>query len=147
MESLNGGKKVKTMQLFHGTRSTNPEEIYRDKEESFNINYSSDNNLLGKGIYFAEKSEYSNSYRYSEVVSQGKIFGLGASNLFSMFLCEVLVGESQKCLQHNGAIKDTAYRDPTNKIKFESMTDFLNNSNIFVVYKSRRAYPLYLIKY
>jgi hypothetical protein len=27
------------------------------------------------------------------------------------------------------------------------MTDFLNNSNVFVVYKSKRAYPLYLIKY
>ena len=57
-------RPVKTMRLFHGTRKTNPEEIYRDKEESFNINYSSDNNLLGKGIYFAEKSEYSNDYRY-----------------------------------------------------------------------------------
>jgi len=41
------------MQLFHGTRATNPEEIFKDKEESFNINYSSDNNLLGRGIYFA----------------------------------------------------------------------------------------------
>jgi hypothetical protein len=27
------------------------------------------------------------------------------------------------------------------------MTDFLNNSNVFVVYKNRRAYPSYLIKY
>lgn len=64
-----------------------------------------------------------------------------------MFLCEVLVGDSHKCPGHNGAIKDTAYKDPVNKIKYESMTDYLNNSNIFVVYKSRRAYPLYLIKY
>lgn len=103
--------------------------------------------MLGKGIYFAEKSEYSNNYRYTEVVNTGNIFGMGAHNLYSMFLCEVLVGESQKCLQHNGAIKDTTYRDVNNKIKYESMTDFLQNSNIFVVYKSRRAYPLYLIKY
>jgi hypothetical protein len=64
-----------------------------------------------------------------------------------MFLCEVYVGESQKCLKHDGAIKDTSFRDPTQKIRFESMTDFLANSNIYVVYKSRRAYPLYLIKY
>ncbi len=27
------------------------------------------------------------------------------------------------------------------------MTDYLNNSNVFVVYKNKRAYPLYLIKY
>lgn len=134
------------MRLFHGTRNTNPEEIYRDKEESFNINYSSDNNLLGKGIYFAEKSEYSNNYRYIEA-TKGTIFGIGASSTHSMFLCEVLVGESEKCPGHNGQIKDTSLKNLQEKIKYESMTDFLNNSNIFVVYKSRRAYPLYLIKY
>lgn len=82
-------------------------------------------------------------------MNTGNILGIvyGAANLYSMFLCEVLVGESQKCPGHSGGIKDTAYKDPLNKIKYESMTDYLNNSNIFVVYKSRRAYPLYLIKY
>ncbi len=44
------------MKLFHGTSSTDPENIYGDKQEGFNINYTSDRNLLGKGIYFAEKS-------------------------------------------------------------------------------------------
>lgn len=78
------------MELFHGTRATNPEDIYKDKEESFNINYSSDNNLLGKGIYFAEKSEYSNSYRYTEKAAN---FLFGGS-IHSMFLCEVYVGQS-----------------------------------------------------
>jgi hypothetical protein len=53
LKNVNGGTAVKKMELFHGTRSTNPEEIYKDKEESFNINYSSDSNLLGRGIYFA----------------------------------------------------------------------------------------------
>jgi hypothetical protein len=52
-----------------------------------------------------------------------------------------------KCPKHNGAIKDTDYKDKIKKIKYESMTDFLINSNIYVVYKSRRAYPLYLIMY
>ena len=65
LKTYNGGQMVKKMELFHGTRNTNPEEIYKDKEESFNINYSSDSNLLGRGIYFAEKSEYSNDYRYT----------------------------------------------------------------------------------
>lgn len=64
-----------------------------------------------------------------------------------MFLCEVLVGESEKCAGHNGQIKDTKFKNMQEKIKYESMTDFLDNSNIYVVYKSRRAYPLYLIKY
>ena len=64
-----------------------------------------------------------------------------------MFLCEVLVGESEKCPGHSGSIKDTSFKNHQEKIKYESMTDFLNSSNIFVVYQSRRAYPLYLIKY
>lgn len=64
-----------------------------------------------------------------------------------MFLCDVYVGDSQKCLKHDGNIKDTLFKDNVKKLRYESMTDYLNNSNIFVVYKSRRAYPLYLIKY
>ena len=52
LEGLSG-RPIKKMRLFHGTRGTEPETIYRDKEEAFNINYSSDNNLLGRGIYFA----------------------------------------------------------------------------------------------
>jgi hypothetical protein len=44
------------MNLFHGTRGTDPSLIYGDKEEAFNINYTSENNLLGKGIYFAARS-------------------------------------------------------------------------------------------
>ena len=82
------------MKLFHGTGTTTPETIYRDKEEAFNINYSSDNNLLGRGIYFAEKSEYSNSYVFSEVDKNTGIFGLGSSTVKSMFMCEVMVGYS-----------------------------------------------------
>ena len=96
MKNLNGGVPVKKMELFHGTRDTNPEEIYKDKEESFNINYSSDSNLLGRGIYFAEKAEYSNSYRYTEQVDNKGVIPIfnKKTNLYSMFLCEVYVGES-----------------------------------------------------
>jgi len=38
-------------------------------------------------------------------------------------------------------------KDPIKRIRYESMTDFLSGSNVFVVYKNRRAYPNYLIKY
>ena len=64
-----------------------------------------------------------------------------------MFMCEVMVGESEKCVQQSSSIKDTSYRDVKSKIRYESMMSYLNNSNVYVVYKSRRAYPLYLIKY
>ena len=64
-----------------------------------------------------------------------------------MFYCEVLVGDSQKCPNHSGAIKDTGYKNEAQQLRYESMTDFLDNSNVYVVYKGKRAYPLYLIKY
>lgn len=64
-----------------------------------------------------------------------------------MFYCRVLVGDSEKCPGHSGSIRDTGYKNQAKGIRYESMTDFLQGSNVFVVYKNRRAYPLYLIKY
>lgn len=52
------------MLLYHGTRTTDPKMLYEDKEECFNVNYTSENNLLGKGIYFAQNSEYSVGYSH-----------------------------------------------------------------------------------
>lgn len=78
---MNKNKRPKEMMLFHGTKYTDPRIIWEDKEEGFNINYSADSNLLGRGIYFAEKSEYSMGYMHPEPLSMG-----------SMFLCKVIVG-------------------------------------------------------
>jgi hypothetical protein len=47
------GKTPKEMKLFHGTGKTPSDIIWADKEDGFNINYSSDSNMLGRGIYFA----------------------------------------------------------------------------------------------
>ena len=77
------------MMLYHGTRQTNPEVIYSDKEESFNINYSSDANLLGKGIYFAEESNYSKNYSFLK--EDKKSLG-GTLKTYQMLYCKVLVG-------------------------------------------------------
>jgi len=71
----------------------------------------------------------------------------GNKGILSMFYCQVLVGESQKCVKQSNDYRDTEFKDPVNRIRYESMTAFLNNSNVFVVYKNRRAYPHYLIKY
>ena len=123
--------------LFHGTSKTDPRLIYQDREQTFNINYTSSNNYLGKGIYFAEKSEYSHSYSYAE----------NGNNQKSMFYCLVLVGDSQNITKKQSDRKDTDYKDLKNKIRYESTTTFLNGSKIYAVYKNRRAYPLYLITY
>lgn len=64
-----------------------------------------------------------------------------------MFYCRVLVGDSQKCPKLHENYRDTYFKDEVNRIRYESMTAFLNGSNVFVVYKNRRAYPSYLIKF
>ena len=132
------------MLLFHGTGKTDPKIIYEDNEQCFNINYSDKNNLLGRGIYFAERSEYSaNGYAFVETQNEKE-----EERIYSMLYCEVLVGNSKKWEgQRDGNFKDTPFKDEQKKLRYESMTDFLEGSNIYVVYKSKRAYPLYLIKY
>lgn len=44
-------------------------------------------------------------------------------------------------------MKDTAFKDINKKLRYQSATMFSGNSNIYAVYKNRRAYPNYLIKY
>lgn len=46
------------------------------------------------------------------------IFGSDKINTFSMFLCEVYVGQSEKCRKHDGGIKDTSIRDVAKKIRY-----------------------------
>ena len=67
-----------------------------------------------------------------------------------MFYCAVLVGDSQNIADvtpTSRSMKDTDFKDTVNKIRYESSTMFSNGSQIYAVYKNRRAYPLYLIKY
>ena len=67
-----------------------------------------------------------------------------------MFYCAVLIGDSQKVPDVSTAsqsMKDTEFKDKINKIRYESSTMFSGGSQIYAVYKNRRAYPLYLIKY
>lgn len=126
------------MLLFHGTSTCEPSLIYADKEEAFNINYSSSTNLFGRGIYFAKEAMYSHS-GYAHTISPNK---------YCLLYCRVLVGESQNIPAPSEDCRkmiDTEFRDPVNKIKYESVKSNLKNSDIYIVYKSRRAYPEYLI--
>lgn len=56
LEKLNGGKTIKEMLLYHGTRTMDPSLITADKEITFNINYSADKNYMGRATYFAERA-------------------------------------------------------------------------------------------
>ena len=104
---------------------------------------------MGKGTYFAEKSEYSHNYAHvTQDVGMLRVLGGGFSH--EMFYCTVITGDSQKILNVDStsmAMKDTDYKNKEKKIRYESSTTFTNGSTIYAVYKNRRAYPMYLIKY
>jgi hypothetical protein len=49
--------KPRCLRLWHGTSKTEPSLLY--EKEGFNIAYSDDNGLWGRGLYFAVNANYS----------------------------------------------------------------------------------------
>ena len=49
--------------LFHGTRLTQPQIIYSG-EDGLDIRYANNGGAYGPGIYFANNSNYSNTYAF-----------------------------------------------------------------------------------
>jgi hypothetical protein len=47
----------------------------------------------------------------------------------------------------NAAVKDTELKDKAKGLRYESMLGKHPISDIYVVYKDKRAYPAYLIKF
>jgi hypothetical protein len=52
--------------MWHGTGGLDPKIVY--SKDGLNINYSSDKNRYGKGLYFAKDANYSCSPRFSYAV-------------------------------------------------------------------------------
>ena len=48
-------------ELWHGTRKTEPEALYKKKKVAFDMRYC-DRGLWGQGAYFAEDARYSKTY-------------------------------------------------------------------------------------
>lgn len=72
--------------LFHGTRETTPITLI-GSEEGFDMRFSNEG-LWGRGIYFADRAEYSNKYAYHLPYAHRK--------LKQIFLAKVLVGKPYK---------------------------------------------------
>jgi len=56
------GEEPKIAEMYHGTRSTPPELIYKS-EEGFDMRYSAQG-MWGHANYFAKNSSYSNGYAH-----------------------------------------------------------------------------------
>jgi hypothetical protein len=60
------------MQLYHGTKTTDPLTICND-DEGFDIRFSA-NGIWGQAVYFAVNSIYSDGYAYNIANSTKQMF-------------------------------------------------------------------------
>lgn len=117
--------------LFHGTKNTNPELIYKS-ESGLDMRFSH-NGMYGKGIYFAENSSYSNGYAHFCNTSSHK----------QMFLSLVLVGDSIGLQPGNYNVPPLKNGSQTER--FDSIRN--DQDKHYVIYENARCYPGYLINY
>ena len=133
IEEKNGGASNEK-DLFHGTRSNMPKEIY-DYEEGFDMRYSAQG-MWGQANYFAVNASYSNNYAHTN----------GAKK--ELFLVKVLTGASYECAP------DNSLRMPPKKCtsgaqlgqsNYDTVTGITNGSRVYMTYDNQKAYPAYLI--
>ena len=114
--------------LFHGTKGTNPSNVYLS-EEGFDLRFSNCNCLWGRGIYFSNTASYSQDYAHQ--TTQGR----------QLLLAYVITGQSVTLPQNKALIAPPFL---TTNVRYDSVT---NGTNIYVVYTNYKAYPAYIITY
>ena len=128
---------INEMQLFHGTRSNDPNKIY-NSEEGFDMRYC-DSGMWGKANYFAVNATYSDNYAHTCITGRKK-----------MFLVSVLTGESYEC-QPDSRLRMPPEKQSTTsaeiQLRYDTVTGNTNGSKIYMTYDNLKAYPSYLITY
>jgi poly [ADP-ribose] polymerase 10/14/15 len=125
------------MELFHGTGTTLPSEIYNG-QYGFDMTFST-KGLWGIGTYFAANASYS-CLGYSYQLPEGKR---------QVFLAQVLTGEVYECK----AKTDPTLRRPPKKNEIESCARYnsvageTGGSKVYIVYENRVTYPAFLITF
>ena len=147
LQKKNAGQ-VNEKELFHGTRTNDPKQIY-DSEEGFDMRFSA-SGMWGQANYFAVNASYSDNYAHTGTK--------GARQVKQMFLAKVLTGVTYQCAS------DSKLRMPPEKPSFVPATSASNNfqlsqvrydtvsgnthgSDVFMTYDNLKAYPAYLISY
>ncbi len=134
--------------VWHGTSSLEPSVIYSDTQDGFMMQYSRPG-LWGRGLYFATKSSYSHRYAFKPDES---LTPYGDER--EMFLAKLLVGNAVEMNRDESPAKAAECSaltvPPTNPrtgLKYNTVTGWTNDSQIWVVYENGRAYPDYLVRY
>ena len=136
--SVKNHGKVNEKKLFHGTRDTQPEKIFKC-EQGFDFRLSSQG-IWGTGTYFAVNASYSDDYAYK------------SGSRKQIILAQVLTGETFR------SPGDRSLTQPPKKPRNMAITNFAdelydsvsghtNRSDVFIVYDHEKSYPSYLITY
>jgi hypothetical protein len=141
--------------VWHGTSTLDPAVIYDDQLDGFMMQFAA-KGFWGRGIYFADKSEYSHSYAYNPPVgspsppvgspstwsmfssfsgassTSGSERSGGVSGEREMFLAKLLVGSSVE-LPRDQTLTVPPH-DPKNNFKYNSVTGETGGSKVWIVY-------------
>ena len=143
--SRKGQERINEMELFHGTSSNPPEDIYKS-EEGFDMRFSR-SGMWGQGNYFAESAQYSCSYAYKkdQLLREFDVFSDWYPTK-QIFLVKVLTGDSYT------SSPDKTLRMPpyklsasSEKVRYDTVNGMAHGSKIYITYSNDKAYPLYLI--
>ncbi|XP_049566397.1 protein mono-ADP-ribosyltransferase PARP14 isoform X2 [Orcinus orca] len=133
MDAKNG-QLINEKLLFHGTDA---DSVTLVNGKGFNRSYAGKNaTAYGKGTYFAVSAHYSASDTYSRPDANGKK---------RMYYVRVLTGSYTV---GNKSLIVPPLRDPQNPTdSYDTVTDCMQNPNLFVVFYDYQAYPEYLITF
>ena len=115
------------MNLFHGSRTKSANDLINNME-GLDPQFSSDNGLWGRAVYFATKASYSNDYAYR--LPNGSR---------QMLYCKVYIGKC--CALHS----DKSLRTPPQG--YTSVKGNTKNTDVYMVYKNDRSYIDCIITY
>lgn len=134
-EKAGFGKDIKEEYLWHGTRGSHPHIIYGGMDECFDMQHANEG-MWGRGLYFAVNASYSHDYAHPSQ-SGTKLF----------MLCRVLIGDAIQLPSNSSIRKPPERTDGKEKILYDSIKGYTGGSDVYILYRMRRAYPEYLIEY
>ena len=129
------GKSINEKELFHGTRSNHPSNIY-ESDKGFDFRFGSGNSLWGQGSYFAVNASYSDrNYTYSL-----------PGGVKQLILASVVTGESVY-MPNPQKLNLPPLKQGKKNERYDTVQATTGGSEIYVVYDHEKAYPAYLITY
>lgn len=129
--------------LFNGPSKANPKEIYKGE-------YSLDNRIArkgmyGKGIYFANNSQYCSNFHHDLSLSQNHLSPqeLEKRGRYQQFVCFVNVGKTIQIPQDKELEKPP--KIPNSDEWYDSVTNI--NGEHVIIYDPNKQYIGYVINY